>query len=52
METQHIVLAFIGILFALIAFYMYWANKKLIESGAYARLEKKAKKKKEKWSMD
>ena len=46
------ILVFILLVFGVIGGYMFYANKILISSGAYAHLEKRAKKKKENWYPD
>lgn len=48
------ILFFVVLIFFLFAGYMYYANKKMIESGVHSKLNKKASKKKLKqnWSID
>ena len=43
------ILIFVIVFLSLIGGYMFYANKKLISSGAYRKLEKKSKKTKENW---
>jgi|JI102314A1RNA_FD_contig_21_10182416_length_359_multi_7_in_0_out_0_1 ABC-type transporter Mla maintaining outer membrane lipid asymmetry permease subunit MlaE len=51
-DPKYAMLFFILLIFAFLGGYMVYANKKMIDSGLYHKLEKKAKKKKESWSMD
>ena len=51
-DPKFAILIFILLVFGVIGGYMFYANKKLISSGAYAKMEKRAKKKKENWYPD
>lgn len=46
------ILLFVVFVLLAIGGYLFYANKKLIASGEYYRMEKKAKKKKENWYPD
>jgi len=49
LEPKYAILIFVIFVLTIIGGYLFYANKKLISSGAYYRMEKKAKKKRENW---
>ena len=49
LDPKITILIFIWIFLGIIGGYMFYANKKMISSGLYHKLEKQAKKKKENW---
>jgi len=51
-QPKQTMFLFVVVVIGLIAGYMFYANKKMIASGAYYKLEKKAKKSKENWYPD
>ena len=53
-SPKYMILFFVVLIFFSFAGYMYFANKKMIESGVHSKLNKKSSKKKLKqnWSID